>query len=160
MTEIENQKEVELKKLEINAASTQNSVPPPTSVRSGFDLAKNIRLVPNFDEQDVETFSSTFEKHAHRLAWPPEYWTLMLQSVCTGKAQKVCSELSMEQSSDYEEVKALVLTAYELVPESYRQKFRNWKENRVKPMLITPKKRNFGLVDGITLLVRRKALAD
>ena len=54
----------------------------------------------------------------------------MLQSVFVGKAQKVCSELSIEQSSDYEEVKALVLTAYELVPESYRQKFRNWKRRQ------------------------------
>ena len=67
MAETENQKEVELKKLEINAASTQNSVSPPTSVCPGFDLAKNIRLVPKFDEQDVETFFSTFEKYAHRL---------------------------------------------------------------------------------------------
>ena len=130
MAEIENQKEVELKKLEINATSSQNSVPPSTSARPGFDLAKNIRLVPKFDEQDVETFFSTFEKYAHRLEWPTEYWTLMLQSVFVGKAQKVCSELSIEQSSDYEEVKALVLTAYELVPESYRQKFRNWKRKQ------------------------------
>ena len=128
MAEIE--KEVELKKLEINATSSQNSVPPSTSARPGFDLAKNIRLVPKFDEQDVETFFSTFEKYAHRLEWPTEYWTLMLQSVFVGKAQKVCSELSIEQSSDYEEVKALVLTAYELVPESYRQKFRNWKRKQ------------------------------
>ena len=84
----------------------------------------------------------------------------MLQSVFVGKAQKVCSELSMEQSSDYEEVKALVLTAYELVPESYRQKFRNWKRKQGHTYVITPKKRNFGLIDGITLLVRRKALAN
>ena len=158
MAEIESQKEVELKKLEINATSSQNSVPPSTSAHPGFDLAKNIRLVPKFDEQDVETFFSTFEKYAHRLAWPTEYWTLMLQSVFVGKAQKVCSELSIEQSSDYEEVKALVLTAYELVPESYRQKLE--KETGSKPMLITPKKRSFGLIDGIALLVRRKALGD
>ena len=56
MAEIE--KEVELKKLEISATSSQNSVPPSTSARPGFDLAKNIRLVPKFDEQDVETFFS------------------------------------------------------------------------------------------------------
>ena len=130
MAEIENQKEMELKKLEINVTSSQNSVPPPTSARPGFDLAKNIRLVPKFDEQDVDTFFSTFEKFALRLECSTEYWTLMLQSVFVGKAQNVCSELSIEQSSDYEEVKAFVLTAYELVPESYRQKFRNWKRKQ------------------------------
>ena len=36
----------------------------------------------------------------------------------------------MEQSSDYGEVKAKVLTAYELVRQSYRQKFRNWRPKR------------------------------
>ena len=56
----------------------------------------------------------------------------MLQSVLVGKTQKVCSELTIEQSSDYKEVKALVLTTYELVPESYRQKFRNWKRNQAQ----------------------------
>ena len=54
----------------------------------------------------------------------------MLQSVFVGKAQIVCSELSMKQSSDYEEVRALFLAACELVPESYRQKFRNWKRRQ------------------------------
>ena len=44
MAEIE--KEMELKKLEINVTGSQNSVPPSTSARPGFDLAKNIRLVP------------------------------------------------------------------------------------------------------------------
>ena len=142
MAEIE--KEVEPKKLEISATSSQNSVPPSTSARPGFDLAKNIQLVPKFDEQDVETFFSTFEKYTHRLEWPTEYWTLMLQSVFVGKAQKVCSELSIEQSSDYEEVKALVLTAYKLVPESYRQKFRNWKRKQGQTYVDYSKEKELG----------------
>ena len=38
--------------------------------------------------------------------------------------------MSLEQSSDYDKVKELILKAYELVPEAYRQKFRNCrKEN-------------------------------
>lgn len=41
-----------------------------------------------------------------------------------GKAQEVCSTLSVEQSLNYNTVKATVLRAYELVPEAYRQKFR------------------------------------
>ena len=163
MAEVENQKEVELKKLEISAASVQNSVPPPTGARPGFHLAKNIRLVPKFDEQDVEAFFSTFEKYAHRLEWPTEYWTLMLQSVFVGKAQKVCYELSIEQSSDYEEVRALVLAAYELVPESYRQKFRNgkWKQGQTYVDYSKEKELWFDIaIDGIALSVRRKALVD
>ncbi len=41
-----------------------------------------------------------------------------------GKAQEVCSALTLEQSLDYDVMKSAVLRAYELVPEAYRQKFR------------------------------------
>ena len=38
--------------------------------------------------------------------------------------------MSLEQSSDYDKVEELILKAYELLPEAYRQKFRNCrKEN-------------------------------
>lgn len=41
-----------------------------------------------------------------------------------GKAQEVCSTLSIEESLKYEVMKSAILRAYELVPEAYRQKFR------------------------------------
>ena len=37
--------------------------------------------------------------------------------------------LSDEVSLDYEQVKAAILRAYELVPEAYRQSFRSFKKN-------------------------------
>ncbi len=40
-----------------------------------------------------------------------------------GKEQEVCAALPIEESLDYDMVKAAVLRAYELVPEAYRQKF-------------------------------------
>ncbi len=43
-----------------------------------------------------------------------------------GKAQEVCSSLPFEQSLDYDIVKTAVLRAYELLPEAYRQKFRDY----------------------------------
>lgn len=39
------------------------------------------------------------------------------------KAQEVCASLSVDQSLDYDVVRATVLLAFELVPEAYRQKF-------------------------------------
>ena len=45
-----------------------------------------------------------------------------------GKAQEVYSALSLEDSSNYEKVKDTILKAYELVPEAYRQKFRNYRK--------------------------------
>jgi len=47
-------------------------------------------------------------------------------SVLVGKAQEAYSSLSLNQSTDYETVKASILRAYELVPEAYRQRFRNY----------------------------------
>ena len=51
---------------------------------------------------------------------------LLLQSVLVGKAQEIYGSLSVEQSSNCEHVKAAILKAYKLVPEAYRQKFRNY----------------------------------
>ncbi|XP_066962336.1 uncharacterized protein [Macrobrachium rosenbergii] len=52
----------------------------------------------------------------------------MLQVVLVGKAQAAYSALSVEDSSNYELVKDVILKAYALVPEAYRQKFRELKK--------------------------------
>lgn len=52
----------------------------------------------------------------------------MLQSVLTGKAAEVYSALGVTESSDYEHVKSVILRAYGLVPEAYRQRFRMYKK--------------------------------
>ncbi|CAC5366140.1 unnamed protein product [Mytilus coruscus] len=52
----------------------------------------------------------------------------MLQSVFEDKPAKIYSALSSEKSSDYDTVKQEVLKAYELMPETYRQKFRSYKK--------------------------------
>jgi len=48
-----------------------------------------------------------------------------LQSTIVGKAREAYAALTIEKSSQYNLVKAAVLKAYELVPEAYRQRFRN-----------------------------------
>ena len=64
---------------------------------------------------------------AANLHWLPESHTMLLQSALIGKAREVYSALSVEQSADYEVVKREILKAYELVPEAYRQQFRESK---------------------------------
>ena len=51
---------------------------------------------------------------------------LLLQSVLVGKAQEIYGSLSVEQNSNYEQVKETILKAYKLVPEDNRQNFRNY----------------------------------
>ena len=97
----------------------------PLDLGTHFDVTKHIRLVPPFQEKEVNKYFLHFEKVAENLKWPKEHWTLLLQSVVIGKAREIYTQLSLEQSSDYDKVKELILKAYELVPEAYRQKFRN-----------------------------------
>ena len=93
-----------------------------------FDPARNIRLVPKFNERSVDKYFPQFEKVAENLKWPRPTWTTLLQSVLIGKAADVYSAMNVQDSSDYEKVKTAILKAYELVPEAYRQKFRNYKK--------------------------------
>ena len=106
-----------------NDKSKSKSLPLATS--TVFDVTKHIRLVPPFQEKEVDKYFLHFEKVAENLKWPREHWTLLLQSVVIGKAREIYTQLSLEQSSDYDTVKEFILKAYELVPEAYRQKFRD-----------------------------------
>ena len=91
----------------------------------GKEAVRNIKLVPKFNEKDVEKIFLHFEKLAESMEWSKSIWTVFLQSVLIGKAQEVYSALSVEQSTDYDVVKNTIMQAYELVPEAYRQKFRS-----------------------------------
>jgi hypothetical protein len=83
-----------------------------------------VRLVPPFMEDDLEAFFCNFERKAAQCKWPPEQWTLLLSTVFTGRAAQAHAAVSEGQCTDYKIVKAAVLQAYEMVPEAYRQRFR------------------------------------
>uniref|UniRef100_A0A3P9JAN5 Gypsy retrotransposon integrase-like protein 1 n=1 Tax=Oryzias latipes TaxID=8090 RepID=A0A3P9JAN5_ORYLA len=124
--------EVQAMHLRVRALELENkpsvaTSPPGTSVSplNGFDISKYIPLVPSFRESEVDSYFGAFERIATALNWPKECWSLLLQCKLVGKAQEVCSSLSLDQSLDYEVLKKTVLQAYELVPEAYRQNFRN-----------------------------------
>ena len=121
---IEAKKEAAAREHELKMASLGKQ--SPSDKASAFDPDRNIRLVPPFQEKEVDKYFAHFEKVADSLNWPKESWVLLLQSVLVGKAQEIYDSLSVEQSSNYEHVKEAILKAYELVPEAYRQKFRNY----------------------------------
>uniref|UniRef100_A0A8C2FDI9 SCAN box domain-containing protein n=1 Tax=Cyprinus carpio TaxID=7962 RepID=A0A8C2FDI9_CYPCA len=142
--EIQADRDIRLRQLDLQAQQMQSKpVPLPRSrapsgtspvqspnrsmleSQSGFDVSKNIALVPKFRESEVDSYFTAFERVAANLKWPKEMWALLLQCSLVGKAQEVSSALPIEQSLDYDIVKSAVLRTYELVPEAYRQKFRN-----------------------------------
>ncbi|XP_068235718.1 uncharacterized protein [Palaemon carinicauda] len=112
--------EITLKSSKSDETSMSDSVPAKFSDKWGT------KLIPKFSESDVGKFFVAFEKVAHQLAWPKELWAVLVQSAFSGKAQVVYAVLSAEDSSDYDIVKKMVLNAYQLIPEAYRQKFRTW----------------------------------
>jgi len=113
--------EYKAKDLELMAAKSRTS----ETLAAPFDVGKHVHFVPPFQETEVDKYFMHFEKIASSLKWPVDVWTVLLQSIFVGKAREIYSTLPVEQSSKYQVVKEAVLKAYELVPEVYRQKFRN-----------------------------------
>lgn len=137
--EIAAEKEVKLKRLELEAAAAALSIAPspspnrsihldPSAPTRGFEVSRNIVLVPQFREAEVDSYFTAFERVATSLEWPKEVWSILLQCKLTEKAQEILAALSSEDSLCYETIKTAVIRAYELVPEAYRQKFRTLKK--------------------------------
>ena len=117
-------RELELSRISEPATSSVDRAERETT----FDVSKHVKFVPSFAETEVDKYFQHFEKVALSLKWPKEAWTLLPQSGLVGKARAVYSALSVEDSSQYDTVKMSILKAYELVPEAYRQRFRNTKK--------------------------------
>ena len=110
--------EREMRALELNARGIAHE----GSIAAKFDLGKGVRLVPPFNESEVDKYFQHFERVAQNLKWPIDQWPLLLQSVLRGKAQEAYTALPISECVDYNSVKNAILKAYELVPEAYRQK--------------------------------------
>ena len=81
---LEAEKEAAAREHELKMASLGKQSPSDKS--SAFDPARNIRLVPPFQEKEVDKYFAHFEKVADSLNWPKESWVLLLQSVLVGKS--------------------------------------------------------------------------
>ena len=98
--ELKAEKEKALLAAELEAAAPEHELKMASlgnqsaSVRASvFDPARNIRLVPPFQEKEVDKYFAHFEKVADSLNWPKESWVLLLQSVLVGKAQEIYGSL-------------------------------------------------------------------
>ena len=81
--ELKAEKEKALLAAELEAAARKHELKmaslgkhPPSDKASAFDPAKNIRLVPPFQEKEVDKYLAHFEKVADSLNWPKESWVL------------------------------------------------------------------------------------
>ena len=90
---LEAEKEAAAREHELKMASLGKH--SPSDKASAFDPARNIRLVPPFQEKEVDKYFAHFEKVADSLNWPKESWVLLLPSVLVGKAQEIYGSLSV-----------------------------------------------------------------
>lgn len=137
--------ELELKRLELRAKQENFDLTSPTG---SFDVSKNIKLVPPFIEKYVEKYFLYFQNVVTTLKWPKEAWTLLIQSTLTGRAQGMYSSL-LEHSSNYDEVKTSILRVYELVPEAYRQHFRQHRKSERQTYVEFVREKKFCSIAGV-----------
>ena len=131
---LRHEREMERKRLEFDIMRFEENSQARTQKGDGKSMgnefAARLKLVPKFDESDLDSFFCMFERIAIKMEWPEDEWAFLIQQVVTGKAQSVVSALSDEQSFDYWLVKETILQSFELIPEAYRQKFRNLRRNQ------------------------------
>ena len=95
--ELELKHEREMRALELNARRIAHE----ESIATKFDLGNNVRLVPPFNESEVDKYFQHFERVAQNLKWPIDQWPLLLQSVLRGKAQEAYTALPISECVDY-----------------------------------------------------------
>ena len=121
---------INLESLKLQKEMQQKAAQAPQPVPSvpAFDVARTVRLVPPFNESNVDDYFRMFEKLAKKLKWPKEYWPVLIQPGLKGRALSVFGALSETRADDYEEVKGAILREYQLVPETYRVRFRSYRK--------------------------------
>src|SRR3984885_3591645 len=89
-----------------------------------FRVSSALKLIPKFDNGDIENYLRTFEKAVVMNNIPKEQWANLLFPQLSLKGREVFQALDLEEIMDYDVVKERVLLAYERVPEFYRKRFR------------------------------------
>ena len=106
-------------RINVDRLRQENDISPASVT---FDLSKARKLVPFFDEKDVESFFTAFEDIANHLEWPRDQWSWLIKPQLRGRAIQVVSNLIGET---YDVIKQNIHDAYAITSEGYRQLFRN-----------------------------------
>ena len=87
-----------------------------------FRVEQATKLLPKWNESDIDTFLCSFERLDEANGWPKEKFLAIIQPYFSTKAQKVFLNLSADLT--YNDTKEQLLLAYEIVPEWHLKKFR------------------------------------
>ncbi|XP_053343647.1 uncharacterized protein LOC128514033 [Clarias gariepinus] len=82
--------------------------------------------IPEFVEgEDVESFFVRFERISRTWGWPVDEWAARVVTLLTGKALEAYAGMDELGACNYEDIKAAVLTKYNVTEETYRLRFRS-----------------------------------
>src|ERR1700733_1035026 len=113
---------LEAKKLEIGNSGVKSE--KSHGDQGMFRVSSALKLIPKFDNGDIENYLRTFEKAVVMNNIPKEQRANLLFPQLSLKGREVFQALDLEEIMDYDVVKERVLLAYERVPEFYRKRFR------------------------------------
>src|SRR5688572_240815 len=130
--ELEVQEKDKVRQHELKLKKLENNVIEQDDMEQGFRMSNAVKFVPKFDELDVEHYLLAFEKAMQIHKFPKDKWKGLIHTQLTGKAQKVFSELSVEECQDYDILKQALLRAYARVPEFYRKRFRTMRKGNLE----------------------------
>ncbi|MGH0143403.1 UNVERIFIED_CONTAM: hypothetical protein FKN15_016734 [Acipenser sinensis] len=72
---------------------------------------------------DIVHYLATFKQLATACGWPQKQWAPRLAGLLTGKARQAYATVPIMECQDYSQVKAAILTKYEINAESYHHRF-------------------------------------
>ena len=96
----------------------------------GRGVTELIKLTRLTEDDDIESYLTTFERvmEAHEVS--RERWSFQLAPYLTGRAQQAYAALPPEDAKTYDTVKAAILRRYDINEETYRRRFRNPKPKK------------------------------
>ncbi|XP_068069442.1 uncharacterized protein isoform X2 [Danio rerio] len=100
-----------------NADLIDDRFPPPRF--------REPRLEKLADSDDIEHFLITFERIATACRWPKADWAFHLIPLLTGRARAAYVQMDLDDSTEYDKVKAAILVKYDINAETYRLRFRS-----------------------------------
>ncbi|XP_069140935.1 uncharacterized protein [Argopecten irradians] len=76
------------------------------------------------DKDNMDSYLRRFERYATTQRWDKVHWATNLSVLLKGRALDVFSRLPVDQSLDYDALKAALLKRFEMTEEGFRKRFR------------------------------------
>jgi hypothetical protein len=125
---IQADKEVQLKTIQLKEKEYEHNMAmfaQKAPLNNHNTQAPQIRFRRLRDNENIDTYLRAFEHLAQSNKWPKDTWSAHLAPELTGKAFEAYANLPLDQANNYEVLKKVILTKYEINAESFRIKFRN-----------------------------------